>query len=131
MKVRITERAKKIITLDQMPAVRRIIKEFGKDEMKPADYVESVARYISGTNCVKILEASAEIGRNSRVWDELTDNSEDLDIWITFTAFCEPYPGDMFIKCSVFITDIWKLTSDNADDMLKHMYIRKFKEAKS
>lgn len=128
MKVAITKDSKRVITLDKMPAVRRIIEEFRKDEMKPADYVECVARYISGTNCVKILDASAEIALNQRAWNDITDNSENLDVWIKFTAFCEPYPEDMFLMCGVYISDIWKLTSDNADEMMKNMYIRKFIE---
>lgn len=128
MKIAITKNSKRIITLDKMPAVRRIIEAFRKDEMNPADYVECVARYISGTNCVKILEVSAEIARNCKAWNDITDDSEDLDVWIKFTAFCESYPENMFIKCGVYITDIWKLTSDNADEMMQHMYIRKFIE---
>lgn len=128
MKVAITKNSKHIITLDKMPAVRRIIEECRKDEMKPEDYAEIVARCISGTNCIKVLEASAEIALNRRAWNDITEYSEDLDIWITFTAFCEPYPDDMFIKCGVYLSDIWKLTSDNADAMMKNMYIRKFIE---
>ena len=128
MKVAITKNSKHVITLDKMPAVRRIIEECRKDEMKPEDYVGIVARYISGTNCIKVLEASAEIALNRRAWNDITEYSEDLDIWITFTAFCEPYPDDMFIKCGVYLSDIWKLTSDNADAMMKNMYIRKFIE---
>ena len=125
MKIAITKDSKRVITLDKMPAVRRIIAEFREDEMKPADYAENVARNISGTNCVKILEASAEIARNCRAWNDITDDSGDLDVWITFTAFCETYPNQMFIKCGVYITDIWKLRSD---EMLQHIYIQKFIE---
>ena len=68
----------------------------------------------------KIFEASAEIAKNCRAWNAYTDNSGDMDVWITATA----KTSEGFIEIGAYLTDIWQT---GAVEYRHHMYVKTYK----
>ncbi len=129
MKVQITKEAKKWLTVAEMPIVKKIIADFRNGDNSDVT-AEEIAKYASavifnGQTADKILEASAEIAGNKRIYNYYNDKSGRLDIWVNFTAFHE-YHG--FVIGGCYLSDIWSLTDENREEIKRHMYIREFKE---
>jgi hypothetical protein len=128
MKVKITEDSKRVLTLADMPAARKIIKDLMEDNYIK-EYGGSCARIASGQNeSFEILKAEAELCKNCRVWNYYSDDSGNLDVLITFYAF-NPYYG--FYSIEACLSDIWQIGSAEANQEVKsHMYIREYKLVK-
>ena len=128
MKVKITEDSKRVLTLADMPAARKIIKDLMEDNYIK-EYGGSCARIASGQNeSFEILKAEAELCKNCRVWNYYSDDSGNLDVWITFYAF-NSYYG--FYSIGVYLSDIWQIGSTEANQEVKsHMYIKEYKPIK-
>ena len=127
MKVNLTAEMKKFITVAEMPAVKKVMQyEKENDEWIVQEWAKMAARLVFDDNGVKVIEATARIAKNQRVWDAFDEETRDIDVWIEFTAFSE-YRSS-FIIAGVYLTDLWQLTKNNADEIKSHMYIRRFEE---
>ena len=127
MKVNLTAEMKKFITVAEMPAVKKVMQyEKENDEWTVQEWTKMAARLVFDDNGAKVIEATARIAKNQRVWDAFDEETRDIDVWIEFTAFSE-YRSS-FIIAGVYLTDLWQLTKDNADEIKSHMYIRRFEE---
>ena len=127
MKVNLTAERKKFITVAEMPAVKKVMQyEKENDEWTVQEWAKMAARLVFDDNGAKVIEATARIAKNQRVWDAFDEETRDIDVWIEFTAFSE-YRSS-FIIAGVYLTDLWQLTKDNADEIKSHMYIRRFEE---
>ena len=127
MKVNLTAEMKKFITVAEMPAVKKVMQyEKENDEWTVQEWAKMAARFDLDDNGAKVIEATARIAKNQRVWDAFDEETRDIDVWIEFTAFSE-YRSS-FIIAGVYLTDLWQLTKDNADEIKSHMYIRRFEE---
>ena len=129
MKIAITAEAKKYITVSEMPAVRKVIEYLKDDEWTVKDYAERAARIASDNNIVRVLECSAEIAGNCRVWDRFDNGSAQYDVWINFTAIINGGFGGI-IMGGAYVSDIWDATGKNNEEIRGHMFIRKFTETK-
>lgn len=129
MKVRLTQEAKKYITVAEMPAVRNIISDMKEDTSTVEDYAEMAisAAYDGRAYNIVIYKATAEIAKNQRVYNAYGENSGSLDIWITAVAYVN---CDEFIEIGAYLSDIWQITCDNKKEIAAHMYVRRFKEVK-
>ena len=126
MKVNLTAEMKKFITVAEMPAVKYVMEYAKEDAYSAKDWAKVATRIVFDDNGAKIIEATAKIAKYQRVWDTFDEGTKDIDVWIEFTAFSE-YRSS-FIIAGVYLTDLWQLTTDNADEIKSHMYIRQFKE---
>lgn len=126
MKIKFTAEQKKFITVAELPEVKKIIAEM-KEDTGLKDYAEIAARIASRDNGNEILKAEAEIAKNQRVFNRYTDESGNLDIWLTVYAF-NSYKG--FYTIGAYLSDIWESTGDNAEELRGYMYIREFTEKK-
>lgn len=127
MKVNLTAEMKKFITVAEMPAVKKVMQyEKENDEWIVQEWAKMAARLVFDDNGAKVIEATARIAKNQRVWDAFDEETRYIDVWIEFTAFRE-YRSS-FIIAGVYLTDLWQLTKDNADEIKSHMYIRRFEE---
>lgn len=126
MKVNLTAEMKKFITVAEMPAVKKVMEYTEEDAYSAKDWAKVATRIVFDDNGAKIIEAKSRIAKNQRVWDAFDEETRDIDVWIEFTAFSE-YRSS-FIIAGVYLTDLWQLTTDNADEIKSHMYIRQFKE---
>ena len=127
MKVNLTAEMKKFITVAEMPAVKKVMQyEKENDVWTVQEWAKMAARLVFDDNGAKVIEATARIAKNQRVWDAFDEETRDIDVWIEFTAFSE-YRSS-FIIAGVYLTDLWQLTKDNADEIKSHMYIRRFEE---
>lgn len=128
MKVNFTAEMKKIITVAEMPAVRTVIEaEKENDEWTVQEWAKMAAGIVRPCSSVKVLEASAEIAKNCRIWDAYADGSADFDVWIRFTALVN---DDSFVMGGAYMSDLWAASSDNREETISHMYIRRFKEVR-
>lgn len=131
MKVSITKEMKKVITIADMPAVNEVIKTMQYDSTTAKEAAEMAARIASGNNDIKVLEASAEIAGNCRIWDYYNFDgcSAHYDVWINFTAIINNGFGGI-IMGGAYLSDINSADGDNSEEIREHMYIRKFTEMK-
>lgn len=130
MKIKITDTMKKVLTLDEMPAVRKIIsdmKEISNTEfLKDADRAVSLATENISRNgirpCFEILKAEAEICKNSNAWNYFEDGY-NIDIWISAYAFDRLYG---FCLVEFYLSDFWQLAGDtNRGEIRERMYVRR------
>lgn len=130
MRVTITAKAKRIITIAEMPIVKRIITEFKEDETTAREYASIASRMITGDNCVEVINAEAQIAKNCRIYNQYGEDSADFDIWIDFRAYSEY--KDRFIIGGAYLSDICNICGidDINEEIKKHMYIRSFLEEK-
>ena len=120
-----TDRSKMVITLSEKPIADGIIEELS-DYSIEAD-MQMIARTAAGTNdTFEILKFTAEIAKNSRVWNAYGTNdgeTKNLDVWMEMYVY-NKYVGFYEIGC--YLTDIWQITGDNSEEIRNHFYINKF-----
>ena len=124
MKVQFTDYMKHIVTVAEMPAVRKVIETEKDDEWTAKEWAKMAAELVFPHSRVKVLEASAEIAKNYRVCDAYDENSADFDVWVKFTAFAD----GSFVMGGVYLTDLWAASADNREETIKHMHVRRFEE---
>ena len=125
MKIKFGSEQKKYITVAELPIVKQIISDMKEDDGL-MEYAEIAARIASGGYVVKVYECSAEIAKNGRIYNAYGDDTENLDIWINAAALT----SEGFVMFGIYLTDVWNITGDNAEEIKSHMYIRKFQEVK-
>lgn len=124
MKVKLTENVKKYITIAEMLMVRRIISDM-KEDTGIKEYAQMAARIASGTNeRFEILKSEASIAKNCRICDAYAEGSGNLDVWLEIYAFNQ-FAG--FYEAGVYLTDLWKLTGENAKEIKAYMFINEYK----
>lgn len=124
MRVRIPHDMRRVITIDEMPAMKETIATVKDIDIH--DYAIIAARLLLGGGA-ELIEAQAEICKNSRIWNEHSNDSRDFDIWISFTAYAETQG---FVKAGANLSDIYQIgnSPDTDDEIERHMFIRRFKE---
>lgn len=128
MKVQFTSNMKRFVTVAEMPAVRKVIEaEKENDGWTVHEWAKMAAGIVRPCSSVKVLEASAEIAKNCRIWDAYADGLADFYVWIRFTAFAN---DDSFVIGGAYLSDLWATSSDNREETISHMYIRRFKEVR-
>ena len=125
MKVLFTRKEKEYFTVAEMPVVKRIIEEMKENDLNSD--ITTLSHIITSTGDVTVFESSATIAKNRRVWNALSNDSRDVDIWIE-TTFFDKYYG--FYMIGAYLTDIWKSDGNNSEELKSYMYIRRFKEDK-
>lgn len=127
MKVKLLKKDKQFITLAEVPIVRQIILDMKEDECTVEKYAEMAVRaaFNGNTFGIEVLKSSASIARNGRVWNLYSDGSGTLDIWIDATVCVN---DNEFIIIGAYLSDIWQITGSFDQEIVSHMYIRRFKE---
>ena len=128
MKIKITPEMKKVLTVAEMPTVRKIIADFKEYDKEGFQIdIETAVALASGKNAsFEILKAEAEIAKNCRSGDFFGDAEHpNIDIWLTIYAYHNFYG---FYEIGVYLSDLWQLSGDNAEEIKSHMYINKFTE---
>ena len=126
MKVTITKRAKEVITMAEAAEAKRIVNDMKEDCSTPSEYLSSAASLAFGQSVDRVIEASAEISRNSRVFNSYSENSGCLDIWIEGLVEIDVFT---IAKIGAYLTDIWSICGDpeiNAT-IKSNMYIKAYR----
>ena len=123
MKVTFGKEYKKYLTLEEYDYAKQIIHDFKDDESTPAEYAEYAVNAIGGAydigGCERVIECSAEIAGNSRVYDNYGAGSGKLDVWIHGIA----KTWYAYVEFGAYLTDIWSLDGENSADIARaHMY---------
>lgn len=122
MKIKFGTEQKRIVTVDQLPAVKELISSLKEEDFKWD--AECALSFAAGTDG-EILKIDAEIAKNSAVWNLYNDASENIDVWVTVYALT--YKG--FYSIGTYLSDIWKMGPDDVENEIRgRMYVRKFTE---
>lgn len=93
------------------------------DDYKPSGWAEMAANEaIRGTSnyVAHILEASAEICKNNRIWDRFGEGTGMIDVWIKGIA----RTGSGFLEFGACLSDIW---DTGAKEYKEHMWIQEYR----
>lgn len=125
IKVKVNSGTMKSILAYQLEKAKEVARYFNtNDEGYIAVEDLKMAARCVGFQDGEILKAEAYVTRNCRVYNQMwVEDSSDLDVWINFYAFDE-WSG--FFEIGVYLSDIWKITGDNAEEIAEHMYVRKY-----
>lgn len=126
MKVTLPKDYKKSMTIAQLEAAKAMIADEKDDAETASGWAEyAVREALKDTDDYldRVIEASAKISGNCRVWNAYNLESEHLDIWIEATA----RTGNGFIIVGAYLTDIWQ---SGAVDYKGQMWVRYFPEEK-
>ena len=124
MKVSMMKDWKNLLTVSESEKAREVIADMKNDESKPADYAKIAANVITRRKAwgqPAIVSASAEICKNCNAWNRYTEDSEHIDVLISFIADCG---CDGFVRGSVPLSEIWDITG--SDYQFKNAYIRTY-----
>ena len=125
MNVKLTEIGKKIISVSELPEAKKIIQEM-KEDSGIKEYAQIAANVaVENLGKIEILKTTAEITKNQRVYNYYSENSGNIDIWITVYAL-NRYSG--FYVIGAYLSDIWNVTGENSDEIRQRMYIEKYTE---
>lgn len=123
MKVTLEKDYRKYYTLEDLDRAKAVIKAEKEDDTYTAkEWAEYAAREaLRGEEAflVEVIRAEATTAKNCRVWGAYTDDSADMDVYISFLA----ETSDGFIEAGAYLTDIWR--SEAETRYKNHMYIRK------
>ena len=79
MKISITKESKSYLTVNEYEVAQRIIGEMREENLNEIAMI--AADIATSGKGQKVFEATAEICRNIRVWNQYGDDSGMLDIW--------------------------------------------------
>lgn len=126
MKVKLMTTSRHSFTLEELRAALQVIDACSQDEAKAKDYAKFAAKALTGKKHVRIMEAQAEVDKHNGVWDALGAETHEMDVWISFTAITD----DEIVLGGAYLTDIWEIDEENAKEITKRMYVRRFVEVK-
>lgn len=127
MKVTLEKDYRKLYTLEDLERAKAVIASEREDEETAKGWARyAVIEALKGTGEVdrEIIKASAVTARNCRAWNAYGEGTENMDIWIEFTA--ETSEG--FIKGGAYLSDIW---GSGCVDYRDQMYFRRYAVVKS
>lgn len=128
IKLKIDEDSKKVLTLSDMPAVKRTVKYYKENEDALSWSLDTLKNMFDAS---EIIKSAASISKNCRVYNYFDDDSRNIDIWINatfYSNYSRGVKGGAFYKVGAYLTDIEKSTGDNWEELKGHMYIRRFLE---
>lgn len=128
MKIQIDEESKKVLTLSEMPIIKKIIKDF-KEDGNDLSWELEILMNVFGAN--EIIKSTASISKNCRACNVFNDESGNIDIWITVTlynTYSSENGGGVFYMVGAYLSDLWQATADNWEELKGRMHVRKFLE---
>lgn len=128
MKIQINKESKQVLIVSEMPIVKQIIKDY-KDNNDDLSWDLEILKNIFSAD--EIINSTAIISKNCRVYNYFNDESGNIDIWINATLYCSyssENKGGVFYIVGAYLSDIQQSTGDNWKELQTRMYIRKFIE---
>lgn len=119
-----------IWTIGEVRQARRAIKALKDYDETPEGAAGIAARMISGDNSAVIIQATAEVEKNTNIeWDGLGDGTGIMDAVIRFTAYSPA--RDAIYQATANLYTIFQITGDRAEDeaLTGDMYIRTYVRA--
>ena len=125
MKVRLEESYRKLYTLEELDAAKRVIKMEKEDDEETAkgwaEYAVREALKGTGDFPREVITAEARTALNCRAWDAYGEGTGKMDVFIE--ALAETAEG--FVKIGAYLSDIWQT---GAEEYKHHMYIQRYKK---
>lgn len=116
MKITFGKDYKKYLTVEEHEYAKTMIRDFKEDESTPAEYAVYAVNAIGAAydigSCECVLDCSAEIAGNCRIYDYYGTGSGKLDVWLHGVA----KTWDAYIEFGAYLSDVWSLDSDNKEE---------------
>ena len=124
MKVTLPKDYRKLFTLEEMDIARKIIRDMKDDDFTPATYAEIAIDHWFAHHTADgrdtVLTAKAEISKNRMAWNAYSDDSRQMDIWVS--AVTKTYDG--YLEIGAYLTDIWQIGGE--EDFTDRMFAQYF-----
>ena len=128
MKVKMPDEYRSTFTLENVDQAKVVIRAMKYDNSKVADYAAMACREAirgNGDFLDRVIECSAEVSKNCRIWNEYGEpyageDSGYMDVLIS--AIAKTCFG--FVTVEAYLTDIWQT---GAEDYKDKMFVRYFK----
>ena len=113
------------MTVSEFEAVPEMLDSLKSDDGK-LDFAYEINHAALLFDCYHVISATAEIGRNSRIFNQYTENSGHLDVWFRITAKdSEMYPRH-FDEIYISLSDIWSIGADTENEIKSHCFHVKY-----
>lgn len=110
MKITLPKEVHEHLTMHDITEARKIISQEKTNTLTATEAATMIGQaVIKYPSDLKVLEASAEIAGNCRVWNYYTDDSRNLDVWVNFRI--RSY-GE-YIEGGAYLSDVFQLTGDD------------------
>ena len=128
MKIKLTDIMKHAITLDEVPAMKNLCNSF--KNTKDFKWEADAAAYAASCHSLDVLKVESEVAKNSRLQYNYFGGEDSptyqFDVWLTIYAYSITYG---FYRIGCYLSDIWSLGSENAEEIKSHMYILHYVES--
>ena len=118
MKVKMFDKSEKRFTsVMDWENAKELIKEMKGDESKPEEYLHSAAMDLEDVYHAEVLTAYAKVALNRNAWNNYWDESEMMDVKICGYVKVYRTNDTAVVDLEAFLTDIWRRTGYEEDDM--------------
>lgn len=118
MKLTIDSVIKSQSYIDERDALNVVVNAM-KDDSGLKDYALTLNAILTGYTC-EIIQVSAKIRKNYRVFDRIADGTRNFDIEISGLSYNAI--NDCYIRFSGWVSDVWDWDGTNTDEIKKHIY---------
>ena len=109
--------------MDEYAALKTVVKAM-KDDNGLKDYARALNTILTGYTC-EIIQVSAKIRKNYRVFDRIADGTRNFDIEISGMSYNAI--DDQYIRFSGWVSDVWDWDGTNTDEIKERTYYRVYK----
>lgn len=123
MKLTIDSVTKSQTYMDEREALKAVVNAMkGDDGLK--DYAWKINAIVTGyTN--EIIQVSAKIRKNYRVFDRIADGTRNFDVEISGLSYNAI--DDCYIRYNGFVSDVWEWDGINTDEIKGRIHYRIYK----
>ena len=123
MKLTIDSVIKSQTYMDERDALKAVINAM-KDDTGLKDYALTLNAILTGYTC-EIIQVTANIRKNYRVFDRIADGTRNFDIEISGLSYNAI--NDQYIRFCGWLSDIWEWDGTNTDEIKGRTYYRIYK----
>ena len=123
MKLTIDSVIKSQTYMDERDALKSVINAM-KDDTGLKDYALTLNAILTGYKC-EIIQVTANIRKNYRVFDRIADGTRNFDIEISGLSYNAI--DDCFIRFAGWLSDVWDWDATNTDEIKVRTYYRIYK----
>lgn len=123
MKLTIDSVIKSQSYMDERDALKTVVNAM-KDDNGLKDYALTLNTILTGYTC-EIIQLTAKIRKNYRIFDRIADGTRNFDIEISGLSYNAI--DDQYIRFTGWVSDVWDWDGTNTDEIKAHTYFRIYK----
>ena len=123
MKLTIDSVIKSQSYMDERDALKAVVNAM-KDDNGLKDYALTLSAILTGYTC-EIIQVTAKIRKNYRVFDRIADGTRNFDVEISGLSYNSI--NDQYICFTGWVSDVWEWDGTNTDEIKERTYYRIYK----